>query len=63
MPRKGPLVIPDIPLFLIPPVIRMEVREAGNTLERIAVKRCYKHFYNVSIHTRPVRRELRSWGP
>jgi hypothetical protein len=63
MPRKGPVVIEEIPLFLIPPVLREEVMEAGDGLERIIVKRCFRHFYNVSIHTRPVRRERRWWGP
>lgn len=63
MPRKADLVRRGIPLFLIHVVIRLEVREAGGDLERIVVQKSGRHFYNVSIRTRPVRRERRSWGP
>ena len=59
MPRRPPLVRPRVPLILVPPMIRLEIRKAGENLERIVVKRNGLHYYNVSIHTRPAKRELK----
>jgi len=60
MPRRPALVRADVPLFLIPPVIREEIQKAGEELERIVVKKSGRHFYNISIRTRSVNRELRA---
>ena len=60
MPRRPPLVRQQVPLILVPPLIRLEIRKAGEDLERIVVKRNGLHYYNVSIHTRPVKRELKT---
>jgi len=63
MPRKADLVRAEVPLFLIPPVIGKEIKKTGEALDRIVVRKCGHHFYNISIRTRPVCRELRSRGP
>lgn len=60
MPRRPAQVRPDVPLFLIPSVIRDEIQNAGEELERIVVKKAGRHFYNISIRTRSVNRELRA---
>ena len=62
MPRRPPLVLPQIPLILVSPLIRLEIRRAGEDLERIVVKRNGLRYYNVSIHTRPAKRELKPSG-
>ena len=59
MPRRPPLLRPRVPLILVPPLIRLEIRKAGEDLERIVVKKNGLHYYNVSIHTRPAKRELK----
>jgi hypothetical protein len=41
-------------------VIKLEIRKAGEALERIVVKKSGLRYYNISIHTRPVKRELQS---
>jgi hypothetical protein len=43
-------------------LIRIEIRKAGEDLERIVVKKNGLHYYNVSIHTRPAKRELQPGG-
>jgi hypothetical protein len=60
MPRRPAEVLADIPLFLIPHVILQRIRQVGEDLERVTVKRTRRHFYTVSIRTRPVKREFQS---
>lgn len=60
MPRRAAIVTPNIPLFMIPPVIRESVMNAGEELERIVVRKSNRHFYTVSVRTRSIKRELRS---
>ncbi len=60
MPRRPARVRPDVPLFLIPPVIKKEIGRAGEELVRIVVRKTSLHYYNVSIHTRSVNRELQA---
>ncbi|MDD4485045.1 MAG: hypothetical protein PHD55_11865 [Methanoregula sp.] len=60
MPRRPTEVLADIPLFLIPHVILQRIRQVGEDLERVTVKRTRRHFYTVSIRTRPVKREFQS---
>ena len=62
MPRRPPIIEQDIPLYLIPHTVLRGVRMYGNEIERVVVKKTCSHFYNVSIRTRPVKRELRK-GP
>ena len=60
MPRRPAEVMEDIPLFLIPHVIMQRIRNCGEDLEGVAVKRTGRHFYTVSVRTRPVNREFQS---
>jgi len=50
----------DIPLYLIADIVKREVRNHGEDLDWIFVRTTGRHFYNIRIRTRPVRRELRS---
>ena len=59
MPRRLATIERDIPLFLIPYIVMREVRSHGEELERVIVRKTSSHFYNVSIRTRPIKRELR----
>lgn len=58
MPRRPAKIERDIPLFLIPHIVMRGVRDHGDELERLIVKKTRSHFYNVSIRTRPIKREL-----
>ena len=58
MPRRQPHVVDGVPLWLIAPAIKQRVAIDGDELERIVVKRAAHHHFNISIHTRPVKREL-----
>ena len=60
MPRRPAEIQPDVPLFLIPHVIRQRIRTCGEELERVIVTRTHRHFYTVSIRTRPINREYRT---
>lgn len=51
---------PDVPLFLVPHVIMKQIRASGEDLDGVAVKRTTRHFYTVSVRTRPVNREYAS---
>ncbi len=59
MPRRPPLIEQGIPLYLVPHSVLKGVRMYGDEIERMVVKKTCSHFYNVSIRTRPVKRELR----
>ena len=59
MPRRAATVEREIPLFLIPHIIMREVRTQGENLERVIVQKGRSHFYNISIRTRPIKRELK----
>jgi hypothetical protein len=47
-----------IPLWLLPQAVARKVREWGDGLYRISVKRTHWHHYNVTVRTRPIRKEL-----
>ena len=49
----------EIPLFLIPTVIARQIKEQGDDVFRISVKRTHWHHYNVTVRTKQVHRELR----
>ena len=59
MPRREVTIERDIPLFHIPHVVMQGVRTHGEELERVIVRKTGSHFYNVSIRTRPIKREYR----
>ena len=63
MPRRPATIEEDIPLFLIPHIVMLGVRTHGEGLERIIVSRTHRHFYSVSIRTRPLKRELKGKQP
>ena len=52
----------EIPLFLLPQVIRKYIRKAGDRIYRISVKRTHWHHYNVSVRTKSLPRELAPAG-
>ena len=60
MPRRPAEVEADVPLFLVAYVIQQRVRTCGEELERVIVTRTHRHFYTVSIRTRPIRREYQA---
>jgi len=60
MPRRPAEILADVPLFLISHVILQRIRQVGEDLERVTVKRTHRHFYTVSIRTRPLKREFQS---
>jgi hypothetical protein len=59
MSRK-PTKTERVPLWLIPDVVKREVRTNGEGLDWVFVQKTGCHFYNIRIRTKPVRRELRS---
>jgi len=59
MPRRQTTTDRDIPLFIVPHVIMQRIRTHGENLERVIVRKSGSHYYNISIRTRPVKRELR----
>jgi hypothetical protein len=59
MPRRPATIEEDIPLFLIPHIVMRGVRMHGEGLERVIVQKTRRHFYTVSIRTRPIKRELK----
>ena len=49
-----------IPLYLLPQAITKKVREWGDAVYRISVKRTHWHHFNVTVRTKPVPRELKA---
>jgi len=60
MPRRPAEVMDDVPLFLVAHVIQQRVRSCGEELERVMVTRTHRHFYTVSVRTKPIRREYQA---
>jgi hypothetical protein len=48
----------EIPLFLIPRIIAMQIKKTGDRIYRISVKRTHWHHYNVSVRTKALPKEL-----
>jgi len=48
----------EIPLHLLPHAVARQVREWGDAVYRISVKRTHWHHFNVTVRTKPVPREL-----
>ena len=59
MPRRQTTIGRDIPLFIVPHVIMQKIRRHGENLERVIVRKSGSHYYNISIRTNPVKRELK----
>lgn len=60
MPRRPADVLEKVPLFLIPSQIKKAIGKAGEELHHVVVKKAGRHFYNISVHSRSVKRELRA---
>lgn len=60
MPRRPARIEWEVPLYLISHKIQQGVISHGEELERMVVDRTHRHHYNISIRTRPVKRELGS---
>ena len=48
----------EIPLYLLPLAIARLIRERGEKVYRVSVKRTHYHHYNVSVRTRSLPKEL-----
>ncbi len=59
MPRRPAKIQRDIPLCLIPCMVKRGVRIHGERLKRVIVWESRSHFYNISIRTKPIRKERR----
>jgi hypothetical protein len=53
------MVQQDIPLFLIPHTVRKGILQFREEVVRIVVRKVNRHRYNVSVHSRSIKRELR----
>jgi hypothetical protein len=60
MSRRLTTVERDIPLFIVPHMIMKRIRVHGEAMERVIVRKTRRHYYNISIQTRPVKREQRA---
>jgi hypothetical protein len=59
MPRRPAKIERDIPLYLIPALVKRGVSIHGERLKRVIVWESRSHFYNISIRTKPIRKERR----
>ena len=57
MPRRPAKIVRDIPLCLIPGMVKRGVSIHGGRLKRVIVWESRSHFYNISIRTKPIRKE------
>jgi hypothetical protein len=58
MPRRPAFVMRKIPLFLIAAAVSQQVKNAGEELVRIVVKKVKEHYYDISVRTRSVERRI-----
>jgi hypothetical protein len=58
MTGKRSVEVMEIPVHLVPVVIAEKVREVGNRVFRITVKRSHWHHYNISVRTKMFWKEL-----
>ena len=58
MTRRRSRTESGIPLWLLPQALARKVREWGDGLYRISVKRTHWHHFNVTVRTRPIPKEL-----
>ena len=59
MTRRRSRTEGEIPLHILPQIITRTIREWGDHLYRISVKRTHWHHFNVTVRTRPIPKELR----
>jgi len=58
MPKSKSVTAGEIPLYLLPRSIAMQINRFGDSVYRISVKRTHWHHYNVSVRTKSLPREL-----
>ena len=58
MTKRRSRTVDEIPLWLLPQALVRTVREWGDALYRISVKRTHWHHFNVTVRTRPIPKEL-----
>lgn len=63
MPRRPPLIIAGIPLFLLGPVVGREANKAGEGLVRIVIREMKGHLFDISVHTRSMCRRVFQYRP
>ncbi len=59
MTRRRSRTEGEIPLHILPQVITRTIREWGDGLYRVSVKRTHWHHFNVTVRTRPIKKELK----
>ncbi|MDD1689758.1 MAG: hypothetical protein LUQ66_03770 [Methanoregula sp.] len=52
--------VSEIPLHLLPQAVARQVRDWGDAVHRISIRRTHWHHFNVTVRTKPVPRELAS---
>ena len=48
----------EIPLYLLPRALALQINRMGDSVYRISVKRTHWHHYNISVRTRSLPKEL-----
>ncbi len=48
----------EIPLYLLPRALALQINRIGDSVYRISVKRTHWHHYNISVRTRSLPKEL-----
>ena len=48
----------EIPLYLLPRALALQINRMGESVYRISVKRTHWHHYNISVRTRSLPKEL-----
>lgn len=48
----------EVPLYLLPRSIALQINRFGDSVYRISVKRTHWHHYNVSVRTKSLPKEL-----
>lgn len=48
----------EIPLYLLPLAVARRIREWGDVIYRISIRRTRWHHYNVTVRTRLIKKEL-----
>jgi hypothetical protein len=58
MTKSLSVQLAEIPLYLLPMAIARLIRQKGDAVYRISVKRTHLHHYNVSVRTKRIKKEL-----
>ena len=63
MPKSKSVTEREIPLYLLPRAIALQINRRGDSVYRISVKRTHWHHYNISVRTRSLPKELAAPRP